>query len=63
MLSFEEAINDLRDSCEEFLKQLAHCSIPAHKPPDLPPVASRLWDHCKAIQSEIDSEEFQEIAP
>lgn len=63
MLSFEEVIWDLHSACEEFLKSLAQCSVPANKPPDLPPVLSRLWDNCKAIQSDLDSKEFEEFQP
>lgn len=60
MLSFEETIFDLEGACEEFLKQLARCSVPANKPPDLPPILSRLWDNCKAIQADLNSKEFEE---
>jgi hypothetical protein len=62
MLSFEEATSDLTSAAEEFLRQLANSRTTDKMPKELPPVARRLWRHCKAIVTECESQEFEEIA-
>lgn len=63
MLSWEEAIHDLESSAEEVLKLMARSSVPDRMPQDMPPVAQRIWNHCKGLKAELHSEEFEEIAP